>query len=267
MSTRKRWTATEYEYLEDAWGRFSLTAIAERLGRSPAAVKLKVVRNGLGAFLAAGDYITVHQLFLAIGKTGGDTYSMTSWVKNRGLPVYYKTVEHKRFKVIRLPEFWAWAEKNRAFIDWSKFEKNMLGQEPEWVGEQRRLKQLASITYKMTPWTPAEDQRLLSLLKQYKYGYLELSKMLRRTSGAIQRRICSLNIKERPLKADNMIKWTAAEKQKMTEMLRAGYDYELMARALGKSSKAIRGHVYNLYGSENLDKVRGILKREMREAV
>lgn len=41
------------------------------------------------------------------------------------------------------------------------------------------------------------------LLQQHRYGYAELSDMLRRSAGAIQRRCNDLGLKERPVKADN----------------------------------------------------------------
>ena len=90
---------------------------------------------------------------------------------------------------------------------------------------------------------------------KYKYSYIELSKMFNRTEGAIQRRICDLGLRARPIKANNHIKWTDEEYKQLGEMIKARYNYESMSEALGKSAKAIRGRVYDMYITENLDKV------------
>ncbi|HEX3038177.1 MAG TPA: hypothetical protein VHO94_04190 [Oscillospiraceae bacterium] len=261
MGAKPNWKPEEYDYLMDNWGKRSLGCIAEHLNRSENSVKIKVVRLGLGAFLDAGDYITFNQLSIALGRGTADKYILISWVKNRNFPVKYKKVNNCRFRIVYLQDFWKWAEQNRTFIDFSKLEENILGAEPAWVKEQRRSDQLKSMQVKKTPWTSAEDAELKRLLKTYRYSYHELSQKLCRTCGAIQRRICDLGLKERPIKADNHIKWTTQEYEKLDCMIRNGIPYSLMSERLGKSEKAIRGRVYDKYGSENLDKVRQKLKK------
>lgn len=81
----------------------------------------------------------------------------------------------------------------------------------------------------------------MRLLSKYKYSYKELSLKLQRTEGAIQRRICDLGIKERPVKADNHIKWTESEYMMLGEMIKNGYSYELISEkylSLLKQSEA-----------------------------
>jgi len=85
--------------------------------------------------------------------------------------------------------------------------------------------------------------------------------MLLRT-GAIQTRICYLGLKERPIKADNHIKWTDEEWDKVLSMVLAGYKYELIAEKIDRSSKAIRGKMGREFCTENLDKVREILSTQ-----
>ena len=113
--------------------------------------------------------------------------------------------------------------------------------------------------YTTKPWTRAEDLKLQRMLSMHKYTYDEISKELRRTNGAIQRRICGLEIKERPIKADNHIRWTEKELYGLGEMLKEGCSYEKMSEVLGKSSKAIRGRIYSMYLTENLDRAREII--------
>lgn len=256
----KKWTKEEIEYLEDKWGTVSVKTIANNLGRTENAVVVKKTKLGLGAFLNSGDYITWNQLMAAIGvDNSGSGYKMISWVKNRWFPIHYKVVKSNRFKIVYLDEFWLWAEENRDFIDFSKMEENIIGKEPDWVKQQRKLDFEKNQKIKTTPWTQLEDEKLKRLLKEFKYSYLELSKILNRSDGAIQRRICDLRLKERPIKADNHINWTDEEFKVLVKLVKQGASYQHISDAINKSVKAIRGRVYNMYITENLDAVRKLI--------
>lgn len=258
MGQKKNWSEEEKDYLQDNWGVFSVKVISENLGRSMNAVEIMKTRLGLGAFLNNGEYITFNQLILALGITSGG-YKNVSWIKNRNFPVKYKKVQNCSFKIVYINDFWEWAEKNQSMIDWSKVEVNILGEEPAWVKKQREISYAKNLNFKNTPWTKAEDETLKKLLKEFKYGYAELSKKLHRTEGAIQRRINDLGIKERPLKADNHTLWTDDEYLRLAELIKQRVNYEVMSHELGKSSKAIRGRVYNMYLTENIDKVASMI--------
>lgn len=251
----KVWTKEEKEYLSDKWGALSIKTIAKNLGRTENAVIIMVRKLQLGAFLDNGDYITWNQLQRELG-SGGYTYKEISWIKNRNFPIHRKRVGTNSFKIVYFDEFWEWAEKNKEILDFSKLEENIFGAEPEWVKEKRKHDFKINRAYKKTPWTKAEDDHLKYLLDQQKYSYHELSQTLHRTAGAIQRRICDLKIMDRPIKADNHIKWTNDEIESMKKMIWNGCGYEFLSQKLNKSSKAIRGKIYRMYGTENLDKVR-----------
>lgn len=260
MGKRRSWTPEEDAYLEDKWGVVSVGGIAKRLNRSENAVIVRSQRLGLGAFLEAGDYVTWNQLHIALGLgLSGSGYKMTSWVRNRNFPLHSKRVKNNSFKVVYLEEFWKWAEQNQAFLDLSKMEPHALGAEPGWVAEKRRRDRARQNKYKTTPWTEAEDAHLIRLVRKQQYGFRELSGMTGRTEGAIQRRLTDLGIKDRPLKADNTVKWTDREYQLLGNMIAEGRQYEQMADILGKSAKAIRGRVYQMYLTENLDKTREMM--------
>jgi hypothetical protein len=260
VGSNRNWSQDEENYLSDKWGTVSVKSIAKYLNRTEGGVINKAERMKLGSFLGNGEYVTWHQLLIVIGIEGGSGYKNRSWIKNRNFPIHTKKVRECSFKVVYINEFWKWAEKNQSFIDFSNFEENSIGEEPRWVKDKRRHDIEVNRKYIKTPWTKTEDERLKKLLKDYKYTYDDLSKMIRRTTGAIQRRVCDLKIKERPVKADNHIKWTDEEYKSLWNMLDGGYSYELMAEKIGKSSKAIRGRVYSFYGTENLDKVREVRK-------
>ena len=259
MGQQRNWTQREYDYLKDNWGTVSIGTICETLNRSKQAIMIKVSRLGLGPFLDCGEYVTWNQLMKALGWSSSYSYQKISWIKNKGFPVKMKRVGECRFKVVYLNDFWRWAEKNRAFVDWSRVETNILGKEPDWVAEIRRADQKRALAVRQTPWTPEEDQYLKSLLREFKYTYSEIAARMKRTEGAVTRRILTLGLKERPLKADNHILWTAEELDRLAELLKHHVSYELMSVELGKSSKAIRGKVFSTYLTENIDKAAALI--------
>jgi len=257
LKSGRTWTPEEDAWLAEKWGTVSLPSICKSLGRSENAIHVRVYRLGLGAFLDAGEYVTLNQLCKALGKGAVHSYTLTSWVKNRGLPVKNKRVNQCVWKIIYLEDFWKWAEKNRTFIDFSKVEKNILGKEPAWVKEQRKADILRAGKYRSPkePWTSMEDSRLKDYLKQHRYTYHECAQMMGRTCGAIQRRVRDLGIKERPVKVDNHVEWTREEFDRFADMIKSGLSYDLMAEALGRSSKALRGKAWWVYRTESLDNI------------
>lgn len=236
--------------------------MAQKLNRTVDAIKIKAGRLGLGSVLMGGDYITLNQLIIALSGHKESSYLRKSWVENRGLPVHKKRVNKCYFTVVYIDEFWEWAEKHRSFIDFSKIEPLTLGKEPEWVAEQRKKDYKALGLQRKDPWSPAEDSKLLYLLGQQKYGYFELSQMLQRSAGAIQHRCQDLGTKLRPVKADNHGKgseWTEHDYEILAEGIRHGDSYGYLSEKIGKSEKAIRGKVYFVYLTEDMDKVRILL--------
>ena len=254
------WTKEEIEYLEERWGNISIGQMAKTLGRTEIGIREKAGKLGLGRFLENGwKYVTKHQFMMALGYGNSGGYKNISWIKNRGLPTHRITRHKQTFQVIYIDEFWEWAEKNQAFLDFSKFELYALGPEPEWVAAKRKRDYKKSQQYKMTPWTQQEDDRLKKYLSDNRYTVMELSKMINRTCGAIQRRIQDLQLETRPVKANNQIKWTDEEWGQLAEMIKQGWNYEDMSDVLGRSTKAIRGRVFDMYLTERLDKVRAYI--------
>lgn len=259
----KRWTPEDEEILCECWGTMTVAGLCKKLNRSKNAVMVKVNRLGLPPYLESGEYITMRQLILALGYSGSsDSYKIKSWIQNRGFPVRNKRHTKKVVRVVFLDEFWKWAEKNRSFLDFSKMEPLALGEEPDWLAEQRRKDFKAYALQRKEPWIVDEDSRLKMLLKQHKYGSAELSEMLRRSTGAIQRRCTDLGLKERPVKADNRgpdATWTEDDFSILADGIQNGDSYMLIGQVLGKSEKAVRGKVYSVYLTENADKVRAYM--------
>lgn len=260
---KRTWTKEEETYLRESWGTVSVDGICKHLNRTKNAVTVRVRRLGLPPYLESGEYITFQQLSLAMGLgKSSSKYLLISWVKNRGFPLRYKRRGTATIRVVYLDEFWTWAEKNRSFLDFSKMEPLALGQEPDWVPEQRKKDYQAFAIQRKDPWTPDEDSRLKMLLNQHRYGYAELSEMLRRSAGAIQRRCTDLGLKARPVKADNhgsTAVWTQKDYDALADGIRRGDSYTLIGKIIGKSEKAIRGKVHFVYLTERQDKVRAMM--------
>jgi hypothetical protein len=253
----KRWSNEEILFLEEKWGVISVQAIAKRLNRTENAILGKKQKLKLGRFLECGEYVTLNQLLHTLGYTGGQDYKKISWVKNRGLPVKKRKVINCSFQVIEIKDFWKWAERNKDILNFTNFEENALGIEPEWVKKHRKR---CFYDYKKNKWTAYEDSKLIYMLKEFKYTYEDISKELNRSSGAIQRRITDLKLKERPVKADNTVKWTENQTEQLKTLLLKGYGYKDLALEIGKSDKAVRGKVYMMFKTENLDKARQIIE-------
>jgi len=258
---KKRWTPEDETYLMEKWGTLPIPTIANQLGRTIDAIRIRASRLHLGPVLMGGDYVTFNQLMLAMtGGTKCHSYQTESWVKKRGLPIHTKKVINNRFLVVYLDEFWTWAEKNRSFIDFSKLEPLVLGKEPSWVAQQRKIDTVSFVNQRKDPWTQEEDQRLAYLLKQHKYTYAGISKELHRSAGAIQRRCCDLGLKERPVRESSHNPWSDEDLQLMADMIRQGCSYTMIGDACGgRSEKAVRGVVFQKYHTENADKVRAML--------
>lgn len=254
----RRWTDEEIFYLQESWGKVSLPQIAKNLGRSENAVLIKVSRYGMSAFLNSGDYISFNQLMLTLFGRMCDSYQSISWVKNRNFPIRKKRVKNCSFKIVYIEEFWKWAEENRSFVDFSRLEEGALGLEPDWVKEQRKNDLEERFIAEPRVWTDAEDSRLEMYLKTGNYTVYEISRAFARTSGAIQKRIKTLNIPLTPVKS-SAERYTQEDIDFITSGIKSGMSYIVMAYRLMRSDKALRGLVFNNYLTEDLDKVRKMI--------
>ena len=144
--------------------------------------------------------------------------------------------------MVDLKEFWQWAEQNRMILDFSKFEELSLGAEPEWVKEKRKadFERGQQVGRHNTSWTKSEDEKLRRMLSKHQYGYRELARELRKTEGAVKRRICDLQIKERPVKSKTRM-WAESEVEVLCDMVEKGYSWEQIAEKLDRSALATRG--------------------------
>lgn len=255
----KQWTQEEYDLLAEEWGMFSIETIAAHLGRSPASIKIKASKLNLGAHVRSSPLISLNVLLTELGLSkNGSGYSWNlKKLEEAGLKIHKHRVQNQSFRMVDIAEFWEFAEKNRHLFDFSKLEENVLGAEPKWVKTKRRedFQRRCAVKPSHTKWTEAEEKELLRLLRMHRYTYPEIAERLHRSEGSITRRMQDLGLKERPVNADKQSPWTAEQLRTITEMIKSGSNYENMSRAIGKSAKAIRGKVFTMYLTENLNKV------------
>lgn len=262
MGVKPNWSQSEIEYLSEQWGTKSILAISKKLGRSPNAIKLKAYKLKLGSFLNSGDYVSLNQIYAILGMLGGGEWRNRNWIERYDFPVRYRRVENNRFRVVYIEDFWEWAFAHQSRMDFTRLEENSLGAEPEWVKKKRKadFEKLFAISKSATSakWTPAEDEKLLSMLKAYKYTTEEIAQSLLRSESAVIRRISTIKTPYRPLRNDShATPWTEEEKATVVTMIKNHSNYPAISKAMDRhSEKAIRGLVYRLYGTENLDIVR-----------
>ena len=256
----KKWSKSELEYLDEAWGKTSIKKIAQKLNRSENAVKIKAQRINKGAFLENGEYISCNQLFRILGIDYG--YSLNKWIKEYNFPIKKQKVNNNYFNVVKIEKFWECAEKNQYLLNFSYFQKHSLGKEPQWVNIKREKDKSNQPYSNKRLWTSYEDERLCFLVKKHQYTYLELSQILKRSTGAISRRLKDLNIKDLPLRHENK-QWTDEEIASLKDNVINGFSYEVISEKLNRSSKSIRDKLFGLYGTEVLHKVKNILEKEV----
>ena len=239
MRDARLWTEEDIEILEDNWGVVAIPAIAKKINRSIAAVRLKASRIGLGRHLDGGEYISLRQLLDALGLIENYT-DLRSRLKRDGLPVRKKLVVEKRYDAVLLDDFWEWAKNNKHKITFARFEENALGAEEDWVKKKRRLDYENSLVIKTSPWSQKDDDNLKFLLKQNKYDYSYIAGNLGRTEGAVKRRIYDLNLKDWPVRRPNRA-WTKEDVDTLKSMRSDGYSFERIGEALGRTASSCNG--------------------------
>lgn len=238
----KTWRKEEVEYLNDSWGAVRIQSIADKLNRSLNSVKLKAHKLGLGDARFHFDGITLFQLSYALGTS----YSvLRGWVKKYEFPAQRKVfTKTNRVAVVRFEDFWKWAEVNKAMIDFSRMEKNTLGPEPEWVTVKRDADTIKKRHIKKShnhSWSDEEDRLLRSMINAYRFSYPEIAGRIKRSEGAVKRRLKDLGIKGRPVRMNNHVKYSSDEVVLMEQLLDAGYCLEDIATRINKSALGVRG--------------------------
>lgn len=253
-NAKKPWTKAEETYLEESWGRVKLKSIARKLGRSEHAVSTRIQLMGLGPGLQNGVRISFNQFLIALtGRSTGDGYAKKQLIA-AGFPVHSQTVRSKKkYTTVDIDEFWEFAEKNKHLFNFAGMEPCIFGPEPEWAKLKRKLDagRASRMHAHNDPWTAEEDARLVSLLRSYKYTYTELSEKLRRTEGAIKRRIYDLGIRERAVRPETK-PWTEEETQALIRMHDQGYGWDNIGQELNRTALGCRGKYERLLNPNSM---------------
>jgi hypothetical protein len=253
----KNWTIEEVNSLEESWGKYSLSTISKRLGRTEQAIKQKAFKLGLGNPVDNYGGFTLHALskYLKV-----DYKRIINWVERYDFPVKTKKfTSEKRIQVVKEKDFWKWLEANKQMVDFSKIEPNSFGNEPDWFRAKRDADYIKARKVKKSnesAWTKEEDNILKGMLSAFIYTYTDISNRLNRSQGAIKTRIRKLELQARPVRSDNLYPddvilsayerphWTEEEIQRLIE-LGSNHKYNIveLSFVLGRTVTSVRDKI------------------------
>ena len=253
----RTWTAEEIDYLQSSWGTVSIQGIANHLNRTVTAVEREAIRLKLGPFMLNGDYITMNQLYQALGLSNGNETRWQAWILKRDFPVKLIKIKTRKLRAVYIDDFWKWAEVNQDILDLSKLEPLILGKEPKWVSKKRKQDFLRKqILNKGKEWTYYDDMLLLGLLKECQYTYKELARLTKRTPCAIKFRIKKLGTPYRPVGKICVNAWTEHDIQDLINKINEGYTRQELAIHFNRTVPAIDGKLSKLFGTKNISKIK-----------
>ena len=231
------WSENETKYLEKSWGKVTIKTISKIVNRTPKAVKNKAYHLGLPHRLAMDDRVPLNQIIIAFyGGVKQGSAIVKRWL-DLNVPVKKIRREKSFVYVIDIDEFWKWAKKNKTLINFSRLQENILGPEPGWIKEKRRI-DIVYKTKKNEEWTALDEQILVDMLNTFKYDYHEIATRLNRSESSIRKRMIKLGIKQRPLKREAR-KWTKKEEETVLAMRNKGYTYEHIGTLIDRSGTSV----------------------------
>ena len=242
--TKQRiWTIEEYQFLKDNWGKLSKKEIAEKLKRSLNTVNVKACRIGLKDYFIYSEEITLNNLHKMIYHRDSDSYTVYVW-QSYQMPIKStKPCKDATYKTIKIADFLSWFEQNKRVINLCLSDEGCFGvDEPDWLKEKRNAdKRAAAYGPHNRKWTAEETNTLIKMVNSQKYGYREISIALKRTEGAIKRRMLDIKLEKRPIKAENHNKWKQEEIDKLRDLWLKGYQSCIIAEYINRSALSING--------------------------
>lgn len=229
----RRWSDEEIEYLTKNYGRYSIQAIADKLDRTNLGVIQKANRLGLGLAYEAQGTITAAELARALGRR---TSVILRWIYKNGLKSKLKTVKEKRkYQMIRVTDFWAFAKEHPMLMKWELYERNTLPPEPEWLDEEIKNYFETRNKNKDKVWTKAEDCYLLTY---YNKGKLvkDIAEFLGRSEMSTWCRLKKLKVPKRVIQ----IPWKPVEDEILINMRGQGKIFKDIAEELGRSIRSVQ---------------------------
>ncbi|MBS9803150.1 hypothetical protein J4052_09255 [Bacillus toyonensis] len=225
------WTKEEIAYLEDSWGTYSIKSIANKLGRTVNAIKLKANRIGLSDPRLHFNGLTVLQLADVLQV---NYKTIESWYERFAFPIRLKLfAKTQKIKVVYYEDFWKWLKQHKQVVNFSKVEYGILGPEPKWMKEKRDADAYRRKKERYH-WSKQEELLLRSMVKANCYTYLDIAKRLQRTESAIKKRLEELGCFERPV--ESQASYTEDEIQISLDLFEKGYTVDAIAERFGKSA-------------------------------
>lgn len=135
---KRFWTKEEETLLSDLWGTESFETIAKKLNRTVSSIKNKAFLLGLGSVIESNyNGLTIKDISDLLG-VNINTVSV-GWI---GLGLKYKVQKiskSKSYRYVEIKDLYEFLEENQNIWDSRNLEKNILGAEPEWLKEKRKL--------------------------------------------------------------------------------------------------------------------------------
>ena len=231
----RHWTAEEDARLQETWGKREVNMIAGFMKRTPKSIEKRARLLRLGSGHDADGKLSCNKLLKAL-KPNCDYSTAMKTLKRHGLPVVEKTYRGRTVRMIDIEKFWKWAEENKGEINWSKVEPNILGVEPDWVAERRRIDFREYSRGQQRAWTSAEEGYLKQLVAEGK-PMAEIKSRLNRSSNAIRRRCWDLYLPY-PKEPKTRL-WTVDEVARARKMRANGYNIASIARELERSESSV----------------------------
>jgi len=227
----KAWTEEDIQNLREWYGIYSFDIIAQRLGRTIKGVNAKKHQLKLGNPLQYTEYISAQDLAKALNRGHA---SVVMWINKKGLPAVKRVVaiKCKNYRIIT-NEFWKWAKENPKYMRWDLYERNSLGEEPEWLDEAIK-ESLKGFIKNHNSWSDAE---ICYLKEYYKQGMslVEISKKINRTAAAIDFKLRKLGVKRHVVN----LKWREEETELLKELRSQGLTQKEIAEELGRTKSLI----------------------------
>lgn len=135
---KRYWTDEEETLLSDLWGQEPVELIAKKLNRTVSSIKNKVFLLGLGSAVNNNyNGLTIKEISELLG-ININTVSV-GWI---GLGLKYKVQrisKSKSYRYVEAKDLCEFLKDNQNIWDSRNLEKNILGAEPEWLKEKRKL--------------------------------------------------------------------------------------------------------------------------------
>ena len=182
IQNRRKWTKEEEKYLTKVWGKMSIEYIAQKMQRTIFSLKVKAVRMGLGPMIKNNYELLTISDIVDLLNVSRDRITNT-WV-GLGLKLKAKKLTKKwDIYTVTWEDLWTFLENNQNEWDSRNLEKNIFGEEPEWLKEKRQKDKIENpLWYRR--WEDWEIELVESLFNKGK-TYQEIGDLMDRSEYAV----------------------------------------------------------------------------------